>query len=199
MKKYNLFKPMITGCKAISWVTCGYMPINKNPSHYDGSESFPTMIIWNSWASTKVSCFVWELMWKEILTLDILKRRGWTLVNKCFLCKGKEEFCDHILLHFSKANMLWQLVFSLSWVVWVLHTCVHATLLGWHNYSIGKKRRKAWNVAPLCLFWTICKERNKRAFENVELLDQELKFTFPCNFLEWFKGGLRQESFSVID
>ena len=49
--------------------------------------------------------------------MDNLKRRGWTLVNKCFLCKGEEESCDHIIFHCSKASLLWQLVFSLFGVV----------------------------------------------------------------------------------
>ena len=49
----------------------------------------------------------------------------------------------------------------------------------------------AWIFFPLCLFWTIWKERNRRALNNVELLDQELKFHFMCNFLEWVKGGLK--------
>ena len=40
---------------------------------------------------------------------------------------------------------------------------------------------------------------NRRAFDNVELLDQEVKFSFLCNFLEWTKGGLGQEFFSMID
>ncbi|KAL6324320.1 hypothetical protein AAG906_012566 [Vitis piasezkii] len=36
--------------------------------------------------------------------MDILKRRGWTSVNRCFLCKGEEGSCDHILLHCSKVS-----------------------------------------------------------------------------------------------
>ena len=36
-----------------------------------------------------------------------LEMRGWTLVNGCFLCKGDKESCDHILLNYSKASLLW--------------------------------------------------------------------------------------------
>ena len=71
-----------------------------------GSKSFSTTLIWNSWAPAKVSFFVWEVEWKGILTMDILKRRGWILVNRCFLCQDKEESCDCILLHCSKASLL---------------------------------------------------------------------------------------------
>ena len=43
--------------------------------------------------------------------MDNMKRRGWMLVNGCFLCK--EKSCDDILIYCSKASLLWQLVFSL--------------------------------------------------------------------------------------
>ena len=101
-------------------------------SFYDGkvqrgSDSFPARLIWNSWAPIKVRFFVWEATWKGIPTMDNLKRRGWTLANRCFLCKGK-EFCNHILLHYFKASLLWWFVFSLFRVAWVLHTSVQAAL-----------------------------------------------------------------------
>ena len=39
---------------------------------------------------------------------------------------------------------------------------------------------------------------NRRAFDNVEPSDQELKFSFLCNFVKR-TSGLEQESFSMID
>ena len=42
---------------------------------------------------------------------------------------------------------------------------VRDTLLGWHGFNMGKKRRKMWKAVPLCLFWAIWKERNRIAFE----------------------------------
>ena len=35
----------------------------------------------------------------KVLTLDQLKQRGWSLVNRCVLCLEEEETVDHILLH----------------------------------------------------------------------------------------------------
>lgn len=49
----------------------------------------------------------------NILTSNQLKRRGSQLSGKCYLCKVKEETMDHILLHCSKAVMLWQLIYAL--------------------------------------------------------------------------------------
>ena len=67
----------------------------------------------------------------------------------------------------------------------MIHSIVRETLLGWHDSFIGRKRNKVWRAVPLCLFWTIWKERNRRSFENVELFVQRLKFLFLCTLLSW--------------
>ena len=59
---------------------------------------------------SKVGLFAWKASWGKVLTLDQLKRRGWTLANRCFLCLVKEESIDHILIHCSKARVLWDLL-----------------------------------------------------------------------------------------
>lgn len=56
-------------------------------------------------------------------------------------------------------------------------------LLGWHGSFMGKKREKAWRAAPLCLMWTLCKERNGRAFNDVERFDQAIKSLFLYTFV----------------
>ena len=47
-------------------------------------------------------------------------------------------------------------------------------LLSWHESFVGKKREKAWRAALLCLMWTIWKERNRRAFDDIERNDQDI-------------------------
>ncbi|RVX20892.1 Protease Do-like 2, chloroplastic [Vitis vinifera] len=69
---------------------------------------FPTTCV-----PTTVSFFAWEAVWKGILTMGNLKRRGWTLVDRCFMCKDEEESIEHIVFHCPKARILWQLVFLL--------------------------------------------------------------------------------------
>ena len=65
---------------------------------------FPKSIIWSPCVPTKVSFFcAWEAFWGKVLTLDQLKKRGWTLANRCFLCCVEEESIDHILIHCTKA------------------------------------------------------------------------------------------------
>ena len=48
--------------------------------------------------------------------------------------------------------MLWELLFALFGVSWVLPFSVRDTLSGWCDFNLGKKRKKVWKVAPLCIF-----------------------------------------------
>ena len=98
------------------------------------------------------------------------------------LCCTAEKIIDHLLIHCIKAKVLWDLLFTLFSVSWVLHSSVKEVLLGRHGSFVGKKRRKVWRAAPLCLFWTVWKERNRIAFENQEFSIQRLKYSFVSNF-----------------
>ena len=134
---------------------------------------------------TKVGFFAWEASWGKVLTQDQLKRRGWILANRCFLCCDEEEMINHILVHCPKVRVLWDLVYSLFGVNWVLPLTVRDTLIGWSASFVDKKRGKAWRAAPLCLFWTVWKERNVIVFDYEVLSIQRMKNSFVCNLFSW--------------
>ena len=114
--------------------------------------------------------------------LDQLKKRGWSLLNRCFLCCAVEESIDHLLIHCTKARVLWELLFTFFGVLWVLHSSVKEILLRWHDTFVGKKRIKVWRAISLCLFWMVWKEINRIDFENEKLSIQRMKYSFICNF-----------------
>ena len=92
-------------------------------------DPFPQGMVWNSWAPVRVNFFAWGETWAKILTLDQLKKRGRKMPNRYYMCKEEEETSDHILLHCPKACILWQLIFALFGVQWVMHSSVRGLLL----------------------------------------------------------------------
>ena len=88
------------------------------------------------------------------------------MLNRCYMCKGEEKTSDHSLLHCLKARILWQPIFALFGVEWVMHSLV------------GKKKRKRLGGCSFMLFWTIWRERNRRALENCESFDHSFKSSF---------------------
>ena len=108
------------------------------------SHLFPCDSIWRANVPLKVAFFAWEASWIKILTLEQLQRKGYSIANRCFLCLSEVETVDHLLLHCVKTWVLWNLLFSLFGVTWVLSCSVKETLLGWHWAFVGKTHKKAW-------------------------------------------------------
>ena len=79
---------------------------------------FLVNIIWRPKIQSRICFFAWEAAWGKASTLDQIKKRGRSLANRCFLCKGKEETIDHLLLHYGVTRVLWG-IFSFFGVHWV--------------------------------------------------------------------------------
>ena len=134
----------------------------------------------------------------KVLTLDRLQIRGVQLPNCCFLCGCDEENVNHILLHCIVTRALWDIIFGLIDIKWVLPEIVKETLISWRGSFVGKKRKKIWKSVPLCIFWMVWKERNRLAFRGGVVNIQRLKSSFVCNLWNWAKVYLGEESFSLI-
>ncbi|RVX01042.1 hypothetical protein CK203_022864 [Vitis vinifera] len=104
---------------------------------------FPSERIWRARVPPKEVFFAWEASWGKVLTQEQLQRRGFSLTNRCFLCLSEEETVDHLLLHYVKTRVLWNLLFSLFGVSWTLSCTVKATLLGWNGGFVGKRHKRA--------------------------------------------------------
>ena len=73
-----------------------------------------------------------------MLTLNQLKRRGISLANRCFLCEEDEETIDHLLIHCSRAKILWDLILVIVGVSWVFPLTVWHSLLAWQGLMLAK-------------------------------------------------------------
>ena len=116
---------------------------------------FPHRLVWNSVVPQKIGVFAWEAAWGKVLTLDQLKRRGITFANRCNMCEEEEETIDHLLIHCKIAKMLWDLFLSIVGISWFFPQSVLHILLAWQGAVVGKKHKKIWLAAPLCLFWNL--------------------------------------------
>ena len=50
---------------------------------------------------------------------------------------------------------------------------------------MGKKCKKIWMAAPLCLFWTLWRERNRVVFENEVTSVHRINANFVTNLWTW--------------
>lgn len=67
----------------------------------------PWKNIWLTPVPLKIQFFMWIASLGKISTIDVLRNKGFILLNMCSLCKGEEESIVHLLLHC-----------PFSWEVW---------------------------------------------------------------------------------
>ena len=120
-----------------------------------------------------------------MLTLDQLKRRGVTLANRCLLCEEEEESIDHLLIHCPRAEMLWEIFLAIIGSSWVFPRTIRQTLHAWQSANVGRKRKRIWMAAPLCLFWTLWQVRNRVAFKQLAPSAHRMNVTFLCILWSW--------------
>uniref|UniRef100_A0A2N9IEM8 Reverse transcriptase zinc-binding domain-containing protein n=1 Tax=Fagus sylvatica TaxID=28930 RepID=A0A2N9IEM8_FAGSY len=119
----------------------------------------------------------------KILTTDNLRRRGIIVVSWCCMCKVDGESVDHLLLHCPYAKELWDMIFGLFGIQWVMPKRVIDLLSCWHG-SVGR-HSVIWKAIPHYIMWCLWRERNVRTFEDCELSVVELKLHFYCSLLDW--------------
>jgi hypothetical protein len=75
-------------------------------------------------------------------------------------------------------------------------------VIGWGSIirieygSFCLKKKK--NMVPLCLIWTLWRERNRRIFENVEHTDAQLHEFFASMLYEWTTAWGFTNSTSIL-
>ena len=134
----------------------------------------------------RVAFFIWTVALERILTADNLRRRNIILVDWCCLCKEDGETIDHLFLHCKVARELWNSVFNLFGVAWVMPRKVVELLWCWQG-SLGR-HREIWKATPHCLMWCLWRERNARTFEDCELNIVDLKLVFYRSLYEWMRA-----------
>uniref|UniRef100_A0A2N9F8F9 Reverse transcriptase zinc-binding domain-containing protein n=1 Tax=Fagus sylvatica TaxID=28930 RepID=A0A2N9F8F9_FAGSY len=100
-----------------------------------GAGSFPWNNIWKAKVPPMVAFFSWTAASGKILTLDNLRRHGIILASWCCMCKADGESIDHLLLHCPYAKELWDMIFVLFGIHWVMPKQVIEVLLLAREYG----------------------------------------------------------------
>lgn len=119
---------------------------------------------WKSFTLPKVSFFAWEAWHGKILTTENLEKKGIPLASRCYLCWEKEEAIGHLLIHCSRSQILWNLIFSLFRTSWVMEGSLRGLAELWELMVRGKPRKKAWKVGCFCSCWLIWKVKKWDCF-----------------------------------
>ena len=114
------------------------------------------------------------------------------------MCKCNSESVEHLFLHCPVASELWDMVFGLFGVSWVMPLSVVGLFACWQGRFGCHRNGVIWKVVLLCLMWCFWKERNSRCFEDTERAMPELKLLFIRTFLDWFSVW-RNHPFSILD
>ena len=87
----------------------------------------------------------------RILTAENLRRRRVTIVSWYCMCKADGESVDHLLLHCVYAKDLWDLVFAMFGISWVMPGSVRDLFACWIGKMGKHPIHMIWRAVPHCL------------------------------------------------
>ena len=135
----------------------------------------------------------------RILTTDNLRRRKVIIIDWCCMCKNSGESPSHLLLHCPVAREIWNFIFSLFGLKWVMPKEVRGLLACWWIGRGNLKIKELWNSIPRCVFWCIWRERNSRTFEDKERNLLDLKWLIMYTLMEWSNASGLTSFSSIFD
>ena len=172
--------------------------MNNSPSSPSAC-GFPWSIIRKSSAPSKVSFYAWEVSEGKILMYDNLQKRGKISVNRCLMCKSELKTRDHLLLHCPFARNVWDLAWFCLGLHWVVESTGKYQLLAWEGFFGRKAKNRGFSVIPHAIFWILWTERNRRVFDGVETLMEQLKDKWLKILFVWKEEVLCSYSIDTVD
>ncbi|XP_041003822.1 uncharacterized protein LOC121249177 [Juglans microcarpa x Juglans regia] len=112
---------------------------------------FPWKNIWRSHVPFKVAFFVWGAALEKILNTDNLRKRGCVVMDWCYMCKKNGESVVHLLLHSEVTWVLWDEIFQMVDVAWVMPMRVVDLLGCWRKMQGCHQVATVWKMIPLCI------------------------------------------------
>ena len=120
---------------------------------------------------------------EQVSFIQTFGRGVFHFVKPQVMCMCSGETVDHLLLHCTVTREIWSYVFRLFGVHWVISGSVLDLVVGWRNW-FGKQSSEVWNLVPLCVMWSIWRERNNRTFEDIEHFVGQLIESCMCSLYD---------------
>ena len=110
--------------------------------------NFPWKSIWQGKVPPRVDFFAWTAYLGRVLTANNLRRWKIILMSWCCMCKVDGKSVNHLFLHYTIAQGLWFMVFSLFGIHWVIPRRVMDLLACWQG-RLGRHRNRLFGVLSL--------------------------------------------------
>jgi hypothetical protein len=101
--------------------------------------------------SLKVLFFAWLAALGKILIMDNLWKQRTIVVDWCCMRKKIGESFDHLLLYYEIASALWNSIFSLFGLDWVMPRRVVDLFTYWMEQFVSIHSATVWKIVPSCL------------------------------------------------
>ncbi|CAI0452355.1 unnamed protein product [Linum tenue] len=150
-----------------------------------GVIDFPSKQIWKKLIPSKVCFFMWLVYHNKLITVDSLKKRGWSMANRCCLCCKNEETINHLLVECEFVKEVWRIINRGRLVLSYQDREVKLII----KHSPHSKPGNVGDWFTYCIlhavWWFVWLERNQRVFEEKKSTAIGVARRAARNAMEW--------------
>ncbi|KAL5732115.1 hypothetical protein ACHQM5_004769 [Ranunculus cassubicifolius] len=139
-----------------------------------GTIDFQWRKVWLAQVPSRINFGIWQMVRGRVLTADVLKRRGYHMASRCFLCEEEDESIDHLLLNCKLSRKVWDYFWFNSSRTWPNDVGIREFVFQWGSEKFSKAGNLYWKLICHAILWTLWVERNNRCFEEKKETEDRL-------------------------
>lgn len=173
------------------WTNSGVFSVK---SYYRAMEATPIQTthiprVWELKGPLRVMIFGWLMLRNRILTIDNLVIRGFSMVNRCCMCRMEAETVKHL---FGRCKLTTELRGDLVQRIPQLGQC-QFFVTGNYKKTMLESRTKQTRQMQLVFSFVIWRERCRRTFQEVDKSNLMLQAEIVNEFRSWFTPNINME------
>ncbi|XP_039134949.1 uncharacterized protein LOC120272251 [Dioscorea cayenensis subsp. rotundata] len=155
----------------------------------DGGLRCPiSRFFWRNWCPRKINLFNWLVWQNRILSLENLARRRCNRLPTatCVMCNGGIETVDHLFIHCSYANLVWDYFIRILRLPQLPLSI--QDLWGRWRYGLHSERRAFGDLVAKAIIWNLWIARNDCIFNANILHAQCLIVKIDRMLVSWYSS-----------